>query len=206
MFVSQFTTLRISSVQSDLEQNCFKKGKCFLRQPLNSLFYLLLSVVIRGREARRASREDSSAWRKSQVKRQQVNTLTYCICAGTRARLFGPYVCSRTSGNSLSKKFLAPAPNAAVSSTDAEKEEDESSFQAQTAAEEGSVKVPPLLANLCRNMNMLVSFCIGVCVCVSVPPLSSCVQVSKRIEVHSIHTYVALYKFLPQEQNDLELQ
>ncbi|XP_054463442.1 SH3 and cysteine-rich domain-containing protein 2-like [Anoplopoma fimbria] len=32
------------------------------------------------------------------------------------------------------------------------------------------------------------------------------VQVPKRIEVHSIHTYVALYKFLPQEQNDLELQ
>lgn len=28
----------------------------------------------------------------------------------------------------------------------------------------------------------------------------------KRIEVHSIHTYVALYKFLPQEPNDLELQ
>ncbi|KAM6904621.1 SH3 and cysteine-rich domain-containing protein 2-like [Xenentodon cancila] len=32
------------------------------------------------------------------------------------------------------------------------------------------------------------------------------VKVPKRIEVHSIHTYVALYKFLPQEQNDLELQ
>ncbi|KAG5831846.1 hypothetical protein ANANG_G00284240 [Anguilla anguilla] len=31
-------------------------------------------------------------------------------------------------------------------------------------------------------------------------------KVPKRIEVHSIHTYVALYKFLPQEQNDLELQ
>ncbi|XP_035525412.1 SH3 and cysteine-rich domain-containing protein 2-like [Morone saxatilis] len=30
--------------------------------------------------------------------------------------------------------------------------------------------------------------------------------VPKRIEVHSIHTYVALYKFLPQEKNDLELQ
>uniref|UniRef100_A0A3Q2QLN3 SH3 and cysteine rich domain 2 n=1 Tax=Fundulus heteroclitus TaxID=8078 RepID=A0A3Q2QLN3_FUNHE len=29
--------------------------------------------------------------------------------------------------------------------------------------------------------------------------------VPKRIEVHSIHTYVALYGFLPQEQNDLEL-
>nr|XP_057905455.1 SH3 and cysteine-rich domain-containing protein 2-like [Doryrhamphus excisus] len=27
----------------------------------------------------------------------------------------------------------------------------------------------------------------------------------KRIEVHSIHTYVALYRFLPQEHNDLEL-
>lgn len=30
-------------------------------------------------------------------------------------------------------------------------------------------------------------------------------KVPKRIEVHSIHTYVALYKFLPQEPNDLEL-
>ncbi|KAM9780181.1 SH3 and cysteine-rich domain-containing protein 2-like [Neosynchiropus ocellatus] len=30
-------------------------------------------------------------------------------------------------------------------------------------------------------------------------------EVPKRIEVHSIHTYVALYKFLPQEHNDLEL-
>lgn len=28
----------------------------------------------------------------------------------------------------------------------------------------------------------------------------------KRMEVRSIHTYVALYKFLPQEKNDLELQ
>ncbi|MFT7819396.1 SH3 and cysteine-rich domain-containing protein 2 [Arapaima gigas] len=27
----------------------------------------------------------------------------------------------------------------------------------------------------------------------------------RRIEVHSVHTYVALYKFLPQEKNDLEL-
>uniref|UniRef100_A0A8C6TND7 SH3 and cysteine-rich domain-containing protein 2 n=1 Tax=Neogobius melanostomus TaxID=47308 RepID=A0A8C6TND7_9GOBI len=27
----------------------------------------------------------------------------------------------------------------------------------------------------------------------------------KRVEVHSVHTYVALYKFLPQEKNDLEL-
>ncbi|KAM6951465.1 SH3 and cysteine-rich domain-containing protein 2 [Aplochiton taeniatus] len=28
----------------------------------------------------------------------------------------------------------------------------------------------------------------------------------RRIEVHPIHTYVALYKFLPQEKDDLELQ
>ncbi|KAF7665402.1 hypothetical protein LDENG_00144000 [Lucifuga dentata] len=28
----------------------------------------------------------------------------------------------------------------------------------------------------------------------------------KRVEVHLIHTYVALYKFLPQEKNDLELR
>ncbi|XP_034076216.1 SH3 and cysteine-rich domain-containing protein 2-like isoform X1 [Gymnodraco acuticeps] len=38
------------------------------------------------------------------------------------------------------------------------------------------------------------------------PAEESNVMVPKRIEVHSIHTYVALYKFLPQEQNDLELQ
>ncbi|KAM7371621.1 hypothetical protein PAMP_008839 [Pampus punctatissimus] len=57
-----------------------------------------------------------------------------------------------------------------------EKEEDASSGQAQTPAE-------PLPS----------------------PPACLCVQVPKRIEVHSIHTYVALYKFLPQEQNDLEL-
>ncbi|XP_034449605.1 SH3 and cysteine-rich domain-containing protein 2-like isoform X1 [Hippoglossus hippoglossus] len=37
------------------------------------------------------------------------------------------------------------------------------------------------------------------------PAEESNVTVPKRIEVHSIHTYVALYKFLPQEQNDLEL-
>ncbi|XP_030264746.1 SH3 and cysteine-rich domain-containing protein 2-like isoform X1 [Sparus aurata] len=38
-----------------------------------------------------------------------------------------------------------------------------------------------------------------------IPVDDSSVKVPKRIEVHSIHTYVALYKFLPQEQNDLEL-
>ncbi|XP_024920483.1 SH3 and cysteine-rich domain-containing protein 2 [Cynoglossus semilaevis] len=37
------------------------------------------------------------------------------------------------------------------------------------------------------------------------PAEESGVKVPKRIEVHSIHTYVALYRFMPQEQNDLEL-
>ncbi|XP_047212366.1 SH3 and cysteine-rich domain-containing protein 2-like isoform X2 [Girardinichthys multiradiatus] len=39
-----------------------------------------------------------------------------------------------------------------------------------------------------------------------IPAEDSSAKVPKRIEVHSIHTYVALYRFLPQEQNDLELQ
>ena len=48
--------------------------------------------------------------------------------------------------------------------------------------------------------------CISASLHLPPPRRVSCVQVPKRIEVHSIHTYVALYKFLPQEQNDLELQ
>ncbi|MEQ2258153.1 hypothetical protein XENORESO_009340 [Xenotaenia resolanae] len=39
-----------------------------------------------------------------------------------------------------------------------------------------------------------------------IPAEDSSAKVPKRIEVHSFHTYVALYRFLPQEQNDLELQ
>ncbi|KAM9817447.1 SH3 and cysteine-rich domain-containing protein 2-like [Neosynchiropus ocellatus] len=31
-------------------------------------------------------------------------------------------------------------------------------------------------------------------------------KIPRRVEVHALHTYVALYKFLPQEKNDLELQ
>ncbi|XP_014893312.1 SH3 and cysteine-rich domain-containing protein 2 isoform X2 [Poecilia latipinna] len=38
-----------------------------------------------------------------------------------------------------------------------------------------------------------------------IPAEDSSSKVPKRIEVHSIHTYVALYRFLPQELNDLEL-
>ncbi|XP_018516080.1 SH3 and cysteine-rich domain-containing protein 2 [Lates calcarifer] len=70
---------------------------------------------------------------------------------------------------SMEEEITQETGDTPVPDTEIEKEEDESSGQAQTPAEESNVKVP------------------------------------KRIEVHSIHTYVALYKFLPQEQNDLEL-
>lgn len=123
----------------------------------------------------------------------------HTLSVQTCARLFGPYICFHYRWEwGLSKGFLAPAPDAAPSSTDTEKEEEENTFQAQTAAEEGGVKVPRF--SFC-------TVCVCACVCLSqFLPCPSCVQVPKRIEVHSIHTYVALYKFLPQEQNDLELQ
>ena len=85
---------------------------------------------------------------------------------------------SMPGGNSLSKNFPVPAPDAAVSSTDVEKEDDENSFQAQTAADEGSVKVPAVLINLCRQHEHGLFFLqCSVCVCLStsVPPLFSCV-------------------------------
>uniref|UniRef100_A0A3Q2XIJ8 SH3 and cysteine-rich domain-containing protein 2 n=1 Tax=Hippocampus comes TaxID=109280 RepID=A0A3Q2XIJ8_HIPCM len=43
------------------------------------------------------------------------------------------------------------------------------------------------------------------CVCSASLPPSPFQVPPKRIEVHSMHTYVALYSFLPQEHNDLEL-
>ncbi|XP_040918944.1 SH3 and cysteine-rich domain-containing protein 2-like [Toxotes jaculatrix] len=70
---------------------------------------------------------------------------------------------------SMEEEITQETGDPSVPDAEIEKEEDESSGQAQTPAEEETQKVP------------------------------------KRIEVHSIHTYVALYKFLPQEQNDLEL-
>ncbi|KAF7657757.1 hypothetical protein LDENG_00022190 [Lucifuga dentata] len=67
---------------------------------------------------------------------------------------------------SMEEEMSQETADTSVPENEIAKEEDESSEQAQTPAEE---KVP------------------------------------KRIEVYTIHTYVALYKFLPQEQNDLEL-
>uniref|UniRef100_A0A8C2ZUK0 SH3 and cysteine-rich domain-containing protein 2 n=1 Tax=Cyclopterus lumpus TaxID=8103 RepID=A0A8C2ZUK0_CYCLU len=79
--------------------------------------------------------------------------------------------------------------------------------QSQTPAEESSVMVPLPLIHLRRLWPLEVFLPKRVILPHYLPvPVSSCVQVPKRIDVHSIHTYVALYKFLPQEQNDLELQ
>lgn len=103
-----------------------------------------------------------------------------------------------------SKKIFSPLlPDIPVPDTEIEKEEDESSSQAQTPAEESGVKVLLCWIRLCKLSPLLFSSSIMYFCLTTSPP---CVQVPKRIEVHSIHTYVALYKFLPQEQNDLELQ
>lgn len=105
------------------------------------------------------------------------------------------------------KKNVSPPPDTPDPDTEIEKEEDESSGQAQTPADDSSVKVPLFLIPPVQTVTPR-CFLPRACISVSLPPLpvSPCVQVPKRIEVHSIHTYVALYKFLPQEQNDLELQ
>uniref|UniRef100_A0A3Q4HV61 SH3 and cysteine-rich domain-containing protein 2 n=1 Tax=Neolamprologus brichardi TaxID=32507 RepID=A0A3Q4HV61_NEOBR len=47
------------------------------------------------------------------------------------------------------------------------------------------------------------AFCQKIFLCLMIPQEK---HTPKRMEVRSIHTYVALYKFLPQEKNDLELQ
>lgn len=156
MFVSPFTMLRITETRAgatDLEQDCFKKGEKLTLTTLNKHFILtwyllfyLFSVVIRGRGARRVSRGDSSAWRRSTVKRQQVNTLTD-PCGRARVHVWSLHASASTQAGMF---FPPTAPDVAVCSTDAEKEEDEPATQAQTAADESSVKVPPVLINLCR--------------------------------------------------------
>uniref|UniRef100_A0A3B4Z1D9 SH3 and cysteine rich domain 2 n=1 Tax=Stegastes partitus TaxID=144197 RepID=A0A3B4Z1D9_9TELE len=65
----------------------------------------------------------------------------------------------------------------------------------------GSLSESPTRTGDWSDSSELVTSC---CVSASLLHLLH-VQVPKRIEVHSIHTYVALYRFLPQEQNDLEL-
>lgn len=116
-------------------------------------------------------------------------------------------ICLKACVWAHSKKDFLPPPDTAVPNAEIEKEEDESSSQAQTPAEESSVTVPPVFNPPVQTVTPC-WFPPLACISASLPPLpvTSCVQVPKRIEVHAIHTYVALYKFLPQEQNDLELQ
>lgn len=119
------------------------------------------------------------------------------------------YVCLCIYAWRHSKNDLSPPPDTAVPNAEIEKEEDESSGQAQTPAEESSVKVPSVFKPPTPVQTVTPCwFPPWSCISASLPPLpvTPCVQVPKRIEVHAIHTYVALYKFLPQEQNDLELQ
>ncbi|XP_034395741.1 SH3 and cysteine-rich domain-containing protein 2-like isoform X4 [Cyclopterus lumpus] len=81
-----------------------------------------------------------------------------------------------------------------VPEVEIEQEEEESFSQAPTPAEAPTAAESPTPAEAQTAAEA------------QTPAEESSVMVPKRIDVHSIHTYVALYKFLPQEQNDLELQ
>ncbi|XP_068434061.1 SH3 and cysteine-rich domain-containing protein 2-like isoform X2 [Clinocottus analis] len=91
-------------------------------------------------------------------------------------------------------KEVQPSQDTPVPEVEIEKEEEESCSQAQTPAESQTPAEAESLAEAQPPAEA------------QTPAEESGVMVPKRIEVHSIHTYVALYKFLPQEQNDLELQ
>ncbi|KAF6721310.1 SH3 and cysteine-rich domain-containing protein 2, partial [Oryzias melastigma] len=97
---------------------------------------------------------------------------------------------------SMEEEITQETGDAPVADEEMEKEVEESGEQAQAASR----------GHRCKGCSSsTVSTFLFVCVSDGLPPLRLCVQMPKRIEVHSIHTYVALYKFLPQEQNDLEL-
>ncbi|XP_042361521.1 SH3 and cysteine-rich domain-containing protein 2-like [Plectropomus leopardus] len=81
---------------------------------------------------------------------------------------------------SMEEEITQETGDTPVPDNEIEKEEEESNGQALTEAAEAPAEA-------------------------QTPAEESSAMVPKRIEVHSIHTYVALYKFLPQEQNDLEL-
>ncbi|XP_074512285.1 SH3 and cysteine-rich domain-containing protein 2-like isoform X2 [Sebastes fasciatus] len=90
-------------------------------------------------------------------------------------------------------KEVQPSQDIPDPDDEVEKEEDESGSQDQAVAEAQPLAeaLPPDEAETPADAQT--------------PGEESSLMVPKRIEVHSIHTYVALYKFLPQEQNDLEL-
>ncbi|XP_034395739.1 SH3 and cysteine-rich domain-containing protein 2-like isoform X2 [Cyclopterus lumpus] len=91
-------------------------------------------------------------------------------------------------------KEVQPSQDIPVPEVEIEQEEEESFSQAPTPAEAPTAAESPTPAEAQTAAEA------------QTPAEESSVMVPKRIDVHSIHTYVALYKFLPQEQNDLELQ
>ncbi|XP_068434059.1 SH3 and cysteine-rich domain-containing protein 2-like isoform X1 [Clinocottus analis] len=95
---------------------------------------------------------------------------------------------------SMEEEITQETGDTPVPEVEIEKEEEESCSQAQTPAESQTPAEAESLAEAQPPAEA------------QTPAEESGVMVPKRIEVHSIHTYVALYKFLPQEQNDLELQ
>uniref|UniRef100_A0A3Q3IXL8 SH3 and cysteine rich domain 2 n=1 Tax=Monopterus albus TaxID=43700 RepID=A0A3Q3IXL8_MONAL len=118
-----------------------------------------------------------------------VNTISVCVVSeAVRARVDPVYAALRY-GTSLAQMNRSSFGSLSESPT-----------RSLSPAEESSMKVPFCSSHLCR-LSPLVVFLLE-CVFLTSPP---CFQVPKRIEVHSIHTYVALYKFLPQEPNDLQL-
>ncbi|XP_046894810.1 SH3 and cysteine-rich domain-containing protein 2-like [Hypomesus transpacificus] len=99
---------------------------------------------------------------------------------------------SRSSFGSVSE-----SPTKSLGEGGEEREQRQNSMEEELSQEAGDIPLPD------EEKAELEDGC-----AVSVHPTAddNTVKVPKRIEVHSIHTYVALYKFLPQEHNDLELQ
>nr|XP_040047953.1 SH3 and cysteine-rich domain-containing protein 2-like isoform X2 [Gasterosteus aculeatus aculeatus] len=105
---------------------------------------------------------------------------------------------SRSSFGSLSE-----SPTRSLGEGGEEMQQRQYSLEEEITQETGDVSVPDVEVEKEEDES-----CSGAPTPAEAPNAAeeSSVMVPKRIEVHSIHTYVALYKFLPQEQNDLELQ
>ncbi|KAM6966333.1 SH3 and cysteine-rich domain-containing protein 2-like [Tautogolabrus adspersus] len=98
---------------------------------------------------------------------------------------------SRSSFGSLSE-----SPTRSLGEGDEERQQRQCSMEEEITQETGDIPVPePEMENEEDESSSQAQ----------TPADDSSVKMPKRIEVHAIHTYVALYKFLPQEQNDLEL-
>ncbi|XP_060921513.1 SH3 and cysteine-rich domain-containing protein 2-like isoform X1 [Labrus mixtus] len=98
---------------------------------------------------------------------------------------------SRSSFGSLSE-----SPTRSLGEGDEERQQRQCSMEEEITQETGDIPVPEPEMEKEEDESSSQA---------QTPADDSSVKMPKRIEVHAIHTYVALYKFLPQEQNDLEL-